>query len=112
MNRKISALFLAIIVMLLTMAGSASAQVNYDVTNNSTVSVNVNMGGLCPGLILWTSAKLIAPGLTHTFVIPAAGCTWSVSVNGVAYSLGYNGPIAPPNPPTSIIVNATNAIIQ
>lgn len=109
MHRKLSALLLATVIMILTMAGNASAQINYDVTNNSPVAIDVVLSGFCPGPppILWVSPKTLLPGETHRFIIPLPPCTWSIGVNGVTYPLGYNGPITPPNPPTTIIVGAT-----
>jgi hypothetical protein len=114
MNRKISALFLAMIVMMLTMAGRAAAQFNYDVTNDSPVSIDVIMSGTCPGppTSAWIATKTILPGQTYTFIIPLPPCTWSIEVNGVTYPLGYNGSVAPPNPPSWITVNATNTVVK
>lgn len=112
MYKKISILLLAVVVMTLAMAGNAFAQVSYDITNNSPVSVSVTMGGLCPGPTLWTSTKLIAPGLTQTFVIPSVACTWSISVNGGVFIVGDSKPLPPPNPPSWITVTAINAVIQ
>lgn len=113
MNRNISTLLLAVIIMMFTMAGTVLAQFNYDVTNNSSVTINVSMGGLCPGTppTLWTASKSIIPGQTYTFSVPLPPCTWGISVNGVLYPLGYNGPITPPNPPSWIIVNATSTTV-
>lgn len=112
MYRKISMLFLAVIVMTLTMTGSALAQVYYGVVNNGAVSFTISLQVSCPGPppISFITAPVTVPPMVGMIIpMPAPPCTVThVIINGTSYyPVGYNGPINPPNPPFWIQVSST-----
>lgn len=110
MHRKLSALFLAAMILTLAMAGTAFAQVNYGAGNNSTVPVTITVQVACPGS--WSTSATLAPGATTLFSIPAYPCAVvSVIVNGNTYPVGYNGPANPPNPPNNVRVTIARTLV-
>lgn len=114
MHRKLSALFLGVILLTLTVASDVLAQ-TYGVQNNSPVPINVSVQGTCPGPppLAWiTPVIIVPPGGAVLIPIPAPPCVVTgVIVNGAFYAVGYSGPIITPNPPTRIRVGAMRAVV-
>lgn len=114
MNRKISTLLLATIIMMLAVASNVLAQ-NYSVYNGSPVTVTVYIQGTCPGPppTTWVLGPFtILPGGGISPPVPPPPCMITdVTVNGILYPVGYDGPAFPSNPPTWVIVNPFRTII-
>lgn len=112
MYRKISTLFLAMLVMMIAMAGTTLAQTYYGVVNNSAVSFTISLQVFCPGpppLSYITAPVTVPPmvGMILPISPPPCGVT-HVIINGTSYyPVGYNGPLNPPNPPVWISVTST-----
>lgn len=113
MNRKISTLLFAVIIMVITVASDVLAQ-NYSIQNTSPVPVNVIIQVNCPGpppVVITIGPFIILPG--QVVVIPIPSCpVVGVILNGTFYPVGYNGPVVPPNPPTLITVTPLRTIIR
>lgn len=112
MHKKISRLFLAAIVMTLAMAGSALAQTNYGLGNNSPVPVTITVNVTCPGppVSTWSTTATLAPGATALLSIPGYPCSLTnVVVNGNTYPVGYNG--AAPAPLTGVRVTIARTLV-
>lgn len=112
MNRKISTLLLAAILMMFTVAGNVMAQGTYYVGNDSPVPVTVCVVLSCPGSST-TVCIAVPPGATGILPVPVPPCVITgVIFNGILYPVGYSGPIVSPPPPTRITVTPLRAFIQ
>jgi hypothetical protein len=115
MHRKITTLFLAVIVMMFSMAGTTLAQTYYGVVNNSAVSFTISLQVTCPGpppISYITAPTTVPPMVGMILPISPPPCSVTfVIINGSYYPVGYNGPLNPPNPPVWISVTSTLATI-
>lgn len=110
--KKFSLLIIAAVVFTLGMASEAYAQ--YWIGNGSPVGITAQVYVNCGGVISLVPAAPIgvAPGTVAPIFIPA-GCTVvGARINGTGYPMGYNGPAAPPNPPTTIIVTPARTAVM
>lgn len=114
MHRKLSALFFAAMILTLAMAGTAFAQVNYGVGNNSPTTVTITIQGTCPGppVTPWSVSTTLLPGATALLSIPGYPCVVTGAVvNGNFYPVGYNGPANPPTPPNNVRVTIARTLV-